>query len=144
MLMAKKVSVDNTTWDTCGLAFSNLTYRSSLLSGSKNIEESIEMTPEEAGAAKGNLSLIFVGNMSEPYWSEFSDYAKPTINDPTEMAWDGDALVMKLVQIWIFNRQTGKFTRRSPSKDERLIVVIATAARPERAFLHQDAGLSDV
>ena len=108
----KKVDVDSSRWDACGVAFSNLTYYASLTSGRKNIQESIEMTPDEAKSAKGNLAIVFVGNMSEPYLWEFSDYSKPTIDHPTEMAWGGDLLVMKLVQVWIFNRQSGKIYKK--------------------------------
>jgi hypothetical protein len=108
----KKVTVDSTTWDTCGVAFSNLTYYSSLSSGFKRLEESIEMPPDEARSAKGNIALVFVGKLSEPFWSEFHDYSKPTIENPTEMAWTGDSVVMELIQVWIFNRQTGKIYKK--------------------------------
>jgi hypothetical protein len=108
----KKVEVDSSRWDVCAVAFSNLTYSSLLISRTKNIDEPIEMSPDDARLAKGNLALMFVGNMSEPYLSEFHDYSKPTIDNPNEMASSGDLLIMKLVQVWIFNRKTGAIYKK--------------------------------
>jgi len=109
----KKVDVDSSQWNVCAVAFSNLTYSSLLRSGIKNIDESIEMSADDARSAKGNLALIFVGNLNEPYLSEFHDYSKPTIDRPNEMAFSGDLLIMKLVQVWIFNRQTGAIYKKT-------------------------------
>jgi hypothetical protein len=105
----KKVLVNSTSYDTCGIAFSNLQYGTSTIT---KIDESIEMTPEEARAAKGNIAMMYVGNLSAPYWIEYHDYLKPTIDSPREAAWSGDAIVMKLVQIWLYNKDSGRVYKR--------------------------------
>ena len=100
----KIVQVESSTWDTCGLAFQNL---SAYSSGNKNILLDLPMEPGEARATKGKIALLYVGNLVTPYRSEYSDYLKPTIDHPREYAWSGDALVMRLSQIWLFNKATG-------------------------------------
>ncbi|MFL6672898.1 MAG: hypothetical protein ACJ8LG_06380 [Massilia sp.] len=105
----KTVTVESTTYDTCGLAFSNVKYGSYV---SSRISEEIIMSPEEARAAKGNIAIMYVGNLTSPFRVEFSDYLKPAIDSPREAAWGGDALVMNLSQIWLFNKETGKVYKK--------------------------------
>jgi hypothetical protein len=106
----KTVAVDSSTWDTCAIAFVNVPHMSS--PSANALSTTIQMTPDEARAARGNIAKIFVGNLAAPYRADFSDYLKPTIDSPREAAWSGDALVMQLVQVWFFNRQTGKVYKK--------------------------------
>ena len=104
----KKVSVSATHWSVCGIAFSNFTYQDILTSRSLEIDIAIELSPNDARLAKDNLAVMYVGQLSEPYLGQYTDYSKPTIDLPSEISMSGDAIVIKLAQLWLFNRQTGK------------------------------------
>lgn len=106
----KGVDVTSSNYDTCALAFSNVDYMRSM--SAYQLSTSFTLPPDEARAAKGNITTLYVGNLERPYLKEFSDYLKPTIDTPREAAWVGDALVMKLVQVWFFNKQTGKVYKK--------------------------------
>lgn len=106
----KKVSVTSSSYDTCAIAFSNMPYMSS--PSANKLSASFTIPADEARIAKGNIAALYVGNLERPYRVEFSDYLKPTIDSPLEASWGGDALVMKLVQVWFFNKQTGKVYKK--------------------------------
>ena len=80
------VSVSSSTYDTCGLAISNFRY---LSPKNTNIDELVPIEPDEARQAKGNLAVMFVGNMEVPYLVKFHDYWKATMDSPTEIAFTG-------------------------------------------------------
>lgn len=108
----RTVTVSSATWDTCGLAISNSRIDGSHRQKLSRINEAIEMTADEAREAKGHVDVMYVGTLSSPYRMEYSDYDKPTIDHPSESFYRGNALVMKLTQLWIFNRKTGTVYRK--------------------------------
>lgn len=106
----KKVGVTSSSYDTCALAFTNIEHMMSM--SAYKLSASFALPSDEARAAKGNISTLYVGTLERPYLKEFGDYLKPTIDSPREAVWNGDALVMKLVQVWFFNKQTGKVYKK--------------------------------
>jgi hypothetical protein len=106
----KQVEVTKTNIRGCALAFPEFGYGYRL----QNYHASVQMTAEEARAVKGNIGALFVGKLTEPYWAEYSNYAKPTIDSPTEAYWSGDALVMKNIQVWLFDKVTGRIYQKTP------------------------------
>jgi len=100
----RKVLVQSSSYDTCGIAFANHKSREH---PPTSINESFTMAPDEARSAKGNLTLIYIGTFAKPDHARFVDTIKPTIDRPREILWSGDAVVIDLAQIWIINRTTG-------------------------------------
>jgi hypothetical protein len=107
----RSVRVNSGTWDTCGLALSNFPHSTATIIA-RAIRQSIAMTPDEAREAKGNLRLLFVGNADAPYWTEYRERSKATIDDPVELQWEGEAVVLRLSQVWIFNKNSGKVYKK--------------------------------
>jgi hypothetical protein len=106
----KTVTVTSNLWNACAAIFKN---QQQYYSTGK-IETEVVMSPEDAKKAKGNLILVFVGKLTSPYLTDYNEYLKPTIDSPREAAWNGDALLMHLDQIWVVDKITGQVHKKVP------------------------------
>jgi hypothetical protein len=79
---------------------------------SMEIKGSFQVEQEEARSLREDLSVLYVGNVTEPYYTAYSYYRKPTIDVPLEMFDKGAGVVFRLKQVWFFNRATGKVYAR--------------------------------
>jgi hypothetical protein len=107
----RKVQVASTHYTACALAFENLDTIHSPESVMRKI--SFELSPSDAKAVEANMALLFVGSIAPPFYQEFSGYSKPTIDSPYESYGGGDTLVMKLSEIWVFDRISGRVLAKS-------------------------------
>jgi hypothetical protein len=76
------------------------------------------MAPAEARALKPRVGALLIGRMKAPFLGEYRQFFKATIDYPTEISTSGDSLVMDLVDIWYFDKVTGKVVARATTKDE--------------------------
>ena len=87
----------------CSVAFSQPKFdiRNPLLIEIPNIK------PEEARYLKGNIDIIYIGNLEEPYIGDIFKHLAATIDSPTEITTTGDAIIIKIEEIWLINKITG-------------------------------------
>lgn len=101
-----KVRVSKANFDVCAIAITKL---SPLLRISSDpISGEFDMPVDEARSSKGNLSALYVGKLDLPFIQKYSEHLEPTIDNPYEYVYTGDAIGFRLDQIWIFNAKTGK------------------------------------
>ena len=108
----------------CALAFRNI---SDFDQRVKGVSALVPMTPAEAKAAKQQLALMYVGTIAPPFLGTYEDYHKATLDDPHEVSWRGDSVVLNLSEIWLFNRATGTIYKKVPVSGQ---ATGANAARP--------------
>jgi TonB family protein len=114
----------------CALAFSNVTSAEVDPDGALM---SIPMTPVEAKAAKPNLSLLYVGTLAVPYLGPYIATHKATLDDPHEIRWTGETLMLRLLEVWLYNRATGKVYNKMPIlTTERTAAVSAPQTKPRQ------------
>jgi len=106
----KKVLVEKGTFSICALAFKNIP----TLGYSQKIPRdfSISLPPDEARKNKDNVGILYVTRLESPFLIDYTAYNKPTIDYPVESISTGDAIVVSLSQIWIFNRSTGDILQK--------------------------------
>ena len=102
----RTAQVASTTARGCGLLFTNIPLKL-LQPNIRQLDVSLELSPEQARLAKYNIKIMFVGKLAPPYLSGYFDFTRPTIKDPQEKDWDGDNLTIELQQVWLFNQKTG-------------------------------------
>lgn len=73
----------------------------------RTISARISMTAAEAKVAKANLALLYVGTLAAPYLHAYSEHTSATFDNPHEITWGGDSLVLNLAAVWVINRATG-------------------------------------
>lgn len=102
----RTAQVTSTTARGCGLLFTNIPLKL-LQPNIRQLDVSLELSPEQARLAIYNIQIMFVGKLAPPYLSGYFDFTRPTIKDPREKNWEGDNLTIELQQVWLFNRKTG-------------------------------------
>lgn len=107
-----KVSVTRYRARACAVAWTNVFSFGSI----KELPKSFSFTvpAQEAKSAKDSLAVLFVAQPKAPFYAEYSDYAKPTIDHPTELVYSGDSLLADALEVWIFDKRTGKVFIKSP------------------------------
>jgi hypothetical protein len=104
----KIVDVKKSHLNSCALAFPQF--------GSpikfSDYKTSVTMPPTEARNTKDNIGVLYIGRLSQPYWVKYSDYLKPTIDSPHEAYWSGDTLIMDDIQVWLFNKASGRILQK--------------------------------
>ena len=68
---------------------------------------SVPMQPTEARSLKGRLAAAYIGALEQPFLFDYLEYIQPTISSPTEVTRRGAGLVLKLLEIWVFDSETG-------------------------------------
>lgn len=71
------------------------------------IVEIPDVEPDRARRLNGQIDVLYVGKLAEPYLSEVFDHSAATIDYPTEITVKGTALVIDLGAIWVIHRPTG-------------------------------------
>jgi hypothetical protein len=75
----------------------------------------IKMDVQKAIKAKGNIKILIVCRVTEPYAFEGSIYRKPTIKSPRESAFLFRNLNVELLEIWFFDNATGEiYAKQKP------------------------------
>lgn len=101
-------NVKKLSFDVCALGFPQF--------GSPirfdDYKTSVSMSPDEARSTKENIGVLYVGKLSNPYWVKYSDYLKPTSLNPTEVYWSGDTLILQDIQVWLFNKTSGRVLQK--------------------------------
>ena len=95
----------------CALAFANLSNVNDALGA---ISTSIPMTPAEAKAAKQQLALMYIGTIAPPYVGTYDGTLEATMEDPRQISWHGDSVLLSLTDVWLFNRATGEVYKKMP------------------------------
>ncbi|MGJ7579902.1 hypothetical protein ACSFA3_06940 [Variovorax sp. RHLX14] len=98
------VSTGNFQKEVCAAIFINLKNESS----DKRYRATFEATPVDAQRLKNNGGILFFGALAPPYLMRYSNLIRPTNENPDRFETTGDGVVMRLDQIWIFDRVTGK------------------------------------
>lgn len=98
------VTVTRTDIETCAVAFTNIT-RGPL----DTINVVVSDAPVElARRAKAGVSFFYIGKLEKPFVATVYETRTPKINDPFEVNWRGDALVVKLMHAWVVENKTGE------------------------------------
>jgi hypothetical protein len=101
-------NIKKISFDTCALGFPQF--------GSPiqfdDYKTSVSMSPDEARNTKDNIGVLFVGKLSHPYRVKYSDYLKPTSSNPVEVYWSGDTLILQDIQVWLFNKMSGRILQK--------------------------------
>jgi hypothetical protein len=72
----------------------------------------VPMTPAEAKAAKQRLALMYIGTIAPPFLGIYEDSHKATLDDPHQISWRGDSVVLNPSEVWVFNRTTGSVYKK--------------------------------
>ncbi len=113
----KTVRVSSRQESVCAIGFTNMYYE--LGKGVEHI--SISSTPDEARRSKANLSVLYLGRLTQPYVEDLSYYSKATIDDPTELTLAGGILVAEIRETVVFDNRSGKVLHRTKDYGEKWI-----------------------
>jgi protein TonB len=114
----------------CTLAFKNMENFDEQMDA---VSALIPMTPAEAKAAKQQLAVLYIGTVAPPFVGTYDGFHKATLDDPHQVAWDGDTIVMNLAEVWLFNRATGKVYHKVPAGRLRGAAVATEETAPAAA-----------
>lgn len=67
----------------------------------------IPMEPNAAKDLNENLSVIFIGRATPPYYASGRSHKGATIDSAIELTIDGDVIPLEVSEIWYYNRRTG-------------------------------------
>lgn len=67
----------------------------------------IKLPPQDAKALEGKIRTFYLGALTSPYLSSYSEYQKPEISNPVEKLVEGTTLLVKVQQVWLVNATTG-------------------------------------
>jgi len=104
----KKVSVEKAVYDVCALSLKNIEYEPRRTSAN----DGFKISPEEARLTKENLALLYVGKLAEPYYVQYGNISKPTIDAPTDVLWNGDSVVIEVLSVWAIDKSTGRVLKK--------------------------------
>lgn len=79
----------------------------------------INLAPEKAKEAAGNIGFLFVGKLVNPYYSIDTLDAKPTISRPKETHITDRILILNLSSVWIFNAKNGEILAKLKPKNSK-------------------------
>lgn len=99
----------------CALAFKNIENSDEHLDA---VSALIPMTPGEGKAAKRQLALMYVGTIAPPFVGTYEGFHKATLDDPHQISWHGDSVVLNLSEVWLFNRATGQVYKKTPVRSQ--------------------------
>lgn len=109
-----RIKVEETVTNVCGLIFKPVSKASSY--SSLRVEYNIPMEPEKARRTADSIKIAFAGALSIPYLGTYAQFFEPTINDPHDIKVTGDAVVMRLDEVLVFDERTGEiFARIKPT-----------------------------
>lgn len=109
-----RIKVEETVANVCGLIFKPVNKTSSY--SSLRVEYNIPMEPEKARRTADSIKIAFAGALSIPYLGTYAQFFEPTINDPHDIKMTGDAVVMRLDEVLVFDERTGEiFARIKPT-----------------------------
>ncbi|WP_147328076.1 hypothetical protein [Duganella sp. BJB476] len=102
----KKVAVRRTSYNACAVAFANvdsITRRVALPTSF-----SFKVPAIYARTLKDSIGVLYVGPIKQPFLVHYGEYMKPTIDSPTELIYSGDAIVIHLSKIVLYDTTTGR------------------------------------
>ncbi|MBB5610393.1 MULTISPECIES: hypothetical protein [unclassified Janthinobacterium] len=102
----KKVEITSSVYDACGITFANI--KSQGPSTGIPSDFSFKISPDDARLNKGAIRILYIAKLESPFLSRYGNMIKPTMDNPIELLWNGDSLVMKLSQVWLYSSVTGK------------------------------------
>jgi hypothetical protein len=102
----KKVNVHQTSHSACAVAFSNV----NTITRQVTLPHSFffKVPADYARTLKENIGVLYVGTIKAPFLAQYVNYIKPTIDNPTELIYSGDAVVIQLSKIVLYDITTGK------------------------------------
>lgn len=107
--------VEESSTKVCGVIFKQA--KKKTIYGPLKIEYNIPMASEKARELKDSLKIAFVGALSIPYLGRYVSFSKPTVSSPYDISITGDAIVIRLEEVWVFDEKTGEiFARVQPSE----------------------------
>jgi len=68
----------------------------------------LDMVSNEAREQADRISCLILFKLQPAYLVPFTDHHSPTIDSPSDITENGEALVGKIDQLWVYNRVTGK------------------------------------
>lgn len=98
-----KVTRSKTT--VCGVGFQNIGH---LKAGFSPYKFEVSSDGAKARRLRDNLAVLAVGSLAEPYLGRFSYSISPTLSSPWALNLDGEALLMRLDEVWLFDRRSGE------------------------------------
>lgn len=104
-VFGKKTKVDVEGFNVCAFAGAR---GSTYFLGGYRKDFDFSVSRAAAIESKGKLRILFVGHVVSPYVGEYHDHKKPTADFPYESYVKGPVVALRLAQIWIFNKETGK------------------------------------
>ncbi|MGB9989241.1 hypothetical protein [Pseudoduganella rhizocola] len=104
-IYGRKSDVTRTRAKVCAIGFKNLKFEP----GRAEIHMQIEA--DKAPAARKNLGLIYVGQLSAPYLLKYSYSQAPTVSLPVDFEAVGDVIMLQLKKAYLYDRQTGEIHR---------------------------------
>jgi hypothetical protein len=106
--MGARARVTSYESKVCGVVFANVPDRYPGPAWNDFVKRTpVPMQPTEARALKGKLAAAYIGILEQPFLFDYLEYIKPTISSPTEVTRQGAGLVLKLLEIWVFDRDSG-------------------------------------
>ncbi|MCO8251105.1 hypothetical protein [Comamonas thiooxydans] len=105
-----KTKVEETVATVCGLIFKPESKTPSY--SSLRVEYNIPMEPEKARSIKDSIKVAFVGALAIPYLGRYAQFIEPTITNPYDLKVTGDAVVMRLDEVLVFDERTGEIYAR--------------------------------
>lgn len=100
-----KATVTEFTTTVCAVGFKNVGYAESV---QNRYRFQVKMDGQKAKAVKDRLHVALVGALVPPFVGTYVTSSTATVQNPQSMTRHGDAAIIRLDEVWLFDKATGE------------------------------------